>query len=363
MEETIVIIGGGIAGVTTAEEVKKHAPHVRVVLIDGEEEPLYSRVLLPHYIKEKIPRAKVFLRTPERYAEQGIERVAGKEVSKIDPARKTVTLNDDTHILYTNLVLATGTAPRPSQGYVLQTLADADAIVEALPKLQEMHIVGGGFMACEFVNIAEKFHLPAKVYVRGGGFWNTILPEEAQQVLAQHLQHHGVRIHAAEEAPTQHPGLFYGTGAPAQCHLAEQAGCASEAGGIKTTEALATTQPHIFAAGDCAAAWQPTLGRHLRVGNWQNALQHGRALGATLGGAPTVATKPTAYATDLLGLSIIFMGDVQRAHATQLHMVRNGEKIQIYYYDDARLIGVVLINDPLARAALLAALGTSYVPT
>ena len=80
----IVIIGGGIAGTTAAEEIRKANKDARITIIEQEFHPLYSRVLLPHYIKGKVPRERVFLKKPEWYAENNIELMGGVIAQSID---------------------------------------------------------------------------------------------------------------------------------------------------------------------------------------------------------------------------------------------------------------------------------------
>ena len=62
-----IIIGGGVAGTTAAEELRKIDRTGEITLVSEEHEPLYSRVLLPHYLKGKIPRERVFLKKEAWY--------------------------------------------------------------------------------------------------------------------------------------------------------------------------------------------------------------------------------------------------------------------------------------------------------
>ena len=75
-----VIAGGGIAGTTAAEELRKIDPNGSIVLISEELHRLYSRVLLPHYIKGKVPRERCFLKKETWYDEQNIEAHFGVSV-------------------------------------------------------------------------------------------------------------------------------------------------------------------------------------------------------------------------------------------------------------------------------------------
>ncbi len=361
--QTVLIIGGGIAGVTAAESLRKISPALKIILIDSEEYPLYSRVLLPHYIKGKVPRAKVFLKTPEWYTENHIDWRPSSQVVALDHEQKIATLHTGEQLSYTQVILSTGTTPAPQVGRTLQTLNDADQIVDCLPGLEAMDILGGGFMACEFLNIAEKFQLPAKLYQRGQGFWNNALTPLGQQLLKNRLGHHPVTVHDISEAPLNNPQTFVGLGAPANIRLAEDLGLTLLNGGVRTSEFLTTPVKDVYVIGDVAAPWSEFSQEYLRVANWQTALTHGRAVASTSMGTPTSAVKPTAYATDLLGLSLIFMGDTRLLEADTVREKTVQGGAHIYYYRELQLVGATLIGDPLARQPILAALGQKYVPT
>ena len=85
-----LIIGGGVAGTTCAEELRKRDSQAEITILSEEHHPLYSRVLLPHYIKGKIPRERVFLKRDTWYGEQNIEWMPGVSAQHLDPKNKFV---------------------------------------------------------------------------------------------------------------------------------------------------------------------------------------------------------------------------------------------------------------------------------
>ena len=87
-----VVIGGGAAGVSAAEEIRKQDANSRVALVSAEAHPLYSRVLLPNYVKGLVRREAVFLRTAERYAAAGIVFFPGAEAVRLDTGARRVHL-------------------------------------------------------------------------------------------------------------------------------------------------------------------------------------------------------------------------------------------------------------------------------
>ena len=107
-----VIIGGGIAGTTAAGEIRKADAEAEITIVGEEQHTLYSRVLLPHYVKGKVEREKCFLKKDTWYAEEGIEYIRGERVSAIDTANKHVELlHASRELPYDKLLITTGGEP------------------------------------------------------------------------------------------------------------------------------------------------------------------------------------------------------------------------------------------------------------
>ena len=93
-EVDYLIIGNGVAGVTAAETIRKADAHASIVIVSEEDHPMYSRVLLPNYIKGLIPRERVFLRKPDDYEQNGITLMRGQRAARLDTATRTVQLEN-----------------------------------------------------------------------------------------------------------------------------------------------------------------------------------------------------------------------------------------------------------------------------
>src|SRR3989344_836979 len=138
-----LIIGGGIAGVTAAETIREQHPDATIGIVTHEPYPLYSRVRLPMYLKRKIPREKLFLRTIDDFIESRIELRLQETVTAVDEKRREITLSrfagsggarhNGVTLGYQKLLIASGGRARPwgrpedeSVIYRLQTIDDAD---------------------------------------------------------------------------------------------------------------------------------------------------------------------------------------------------------------------------------------------
>ncbi|MBI1908433.1 FAD-dependent oxidoreductase, partial [Candidatus Uhrbacteria bacterium] len=341
-----VIVGGGIAGTTAAEELRKADAEAEITIIGQEEHSCYSRVLLPHYVKGVTTRDKVFVKQDAWYLAQRIEYLRGTLVTAIDTKNKFVAIHTGREIEYDKLLLAIGGELNLAAGDVrgvcyLSTLEDADGIlarmreVRLLPKDEQRAVVqGGGFIALEFINIFAHFGLPTTVLLRGDGFWSRTLSAHAKAVLAAHATAHGVTLitgqdgavpigtdevkHVVLHDGAQIPAAIMGVGLGIHPDTALLAASGVDVNrGVCANAFLETSVPDVYTAGDATEFDHPVLGRRLQVGNWFNAQMQARAVAKTMRGERTEYALVTSYATQLLGLHIVFAGDTNHEYADE----------------------------------------------
>lgn len=386
----VIIIGGGIAGTTAAEEIRSRDPKAEITIISAEQHPCYSRVLLPHYVKGKIGREKVFLRQLSSYTEKNIEFMAGVRVKEIDIKNKFVLTSEDRELPFDVLLLTTGTDvdllldDRRGVAY-LSTIEDADGVLElihelkALPKeSQQAFVYGGGFIAIEFINIFDHFGIPYAVAMRGTGFWSRVLSEHSQKLLLDHARAKGVTVYTNEpnlellgdeelmgirlkdgkDIPVKMLGVGIGVHANDQTVIDAGVPCGV---GIFANEFLETSIKGVYTAGDAAEFHDPNVGRYIRYGNWMNALMQGKAVGRVITGERAPFSLISSYATNLLGMHVVFIGDVNRDLADKVvQSVSTPEASEEIFVRDGRCIGAILVGDVKNRAKLTAAIGKPY---
>lgn len=386
MSKTIVIIGGGIAGVCAAEEIRAKDATCEIVIIERENNPLYSRVLLPHYIKGVIPREKVFLKTEAWYAEKRITYLSGTEAEEISTEHRFVRISDGRELPYDELIIATGTHPRllleDAKGvHYLFTLADADGIrahLDHSPADEKTLVYGGGFISCEFINLLVKAGKQPVLLLKGSGFWSKILLSEGQQVIRNVLKEKNIKVHenigdieiqiendalcgVKDEHGKEYPGTFLGVGigAELETHLAREAQI-EVAEGIVANENLLTSAEHVYTAGDVAQTSDTYTSRSRIHGNWAHAQQEGRKAGKVCIGEAAPALPPSQYSTDLLGYKIVFIGDVQKEAADEVRIVpTEAGYIQIFVRENI-LVGVVLLGNMNDRMRFTSMLGKMW---
>jgi NAD(P)H-nitrite reductase large subunit len=373
-----VIVGGGIAGTTAAEELRKLQPTSEIVLISEEQHPVYSRVLLPHYVKGKIPRERVFLKKESWYEDQKIEWLRGLRVEAIDSKNGHVALSDGRELPYDKLLLATGgeihtvTEDRRGVSY-LRTLDDADHLVQLLrelPKGAHAGVYGGGFIGCEYLNIFAHFGIPTTAVFRGPHFWPKIFDQETGALVNEHLRRHGVEIMPETQGlelegekevsacVTDH-GTFpchifgIGVGIKREVEVAKQAGIEIDHG-IVANEYLETNFSNIFTAGDVADFYDVVVGRRVHLGNWMNAMAQGRSVAKTMAGKRTEFRLTSSYATNILGLEIIFVGDTHRDSSDEIIVKGSAAAggVTQLFVREGRLVGATIVGRNADRAPI-----------
>jgi NAD(P)H-nitrite reductase large subunit len=127
---------------------------------------------------------------------------------------------------------------------------------------------------------------------------------------------------------------------------------------IVTNEFLQTNVPDIYAAGDCAEFFDVIVSRQLQIGNWMNAMSQGRTVAKSMTGERTPFRLVSSYATNILGLDIIFIADVEKAAAEQIYTIGSVESggITQVFERDGQVVGGALIGRNSDRPAMTKAI-------
>jgi 3-phenylpropionate/trans-cinnamate dioxygenase ferredoxin reductase component len=308
----IVVVGAGQAGYSLAARLRGLGHTGPLTLIGDEPHPPYQRPPLSKaYLKGELARERLFLRPLAFYDETGIALRTGTAVTAIDRAARRVTLADGTSVPYDLLALTTGALPRrlaPEAGgalagvHLMRSLADADALAPELLPGRRLLIVGGGYIGLEAAAVAAASGLAVTLVEAADRILARVAaPETAAYFRALHRAHgveivEGAGLARLEGEAGRLTGALLADGrrlpadlalvgigvAPATA-LAEAAGLAIE-NGIAVDARGATSDPAIFAAGDCASF--PHRGARIRLESVPNAIDHGEAVAAAMLGAP-----------------------------------------------------------------------------
>ena len=305
-EPAFVIVGASLAGAKAAETLREHGFEGAVVLIGAEDQYPYERPPLSKgYLLGKDGRDSIFPLADGWYAEHDVDLRLGQTVTSIDRAGHRVTLADGQAVPYDRLLITTGASPRRLNipgGELdgvryLRTVGDSEQLAGTLRGGGQVVIAGGGWIGLETAAAAREYGCEVTVVEPESGVLQRALGPELGEVFADLHRSHGVTFRfgeglsevtgsggavtgaitsSGEELPAD--TVIIAVGVLPNVGLAADAGLEVD-NGIVVDEALRTSDPDIFAAGDVANAFNSLLGRRIRVEHWGNAL-HGGPLAA-----------------------------------------------------------------------------------
>lgn len=369
MKYDYLIIGGGIAGVTAAETIRERDTGSAIGIICDEPHILYSRVLLPHYLKKRISREQLFLRKVDDFTKKRIDLRLDERVSFIDFKRREVLLAGGAGLGYQKLLLASG--GRVKQWgrdedkefvYRLQTLDDADRLYGALARVKAPLVVGGSFISLEFLEIFILNGISPTLLFRNAHFFGKIIDAQGAGILRSNFEKHGIRVQAQDsvEEVVHQAGklkvltkafheiecdaMAIGVGLERNIEFLQNSGVEIGENGVRTDEFLATNQEGVYSAGDLAEFYDVVSGRHRVMGNWTNAFLQGKRAALNMTGDIEPFKNVSGYSITNLGFQITALGDCDGdlESVSRIDSVRN--QYERFFLRDGILAGAVLIN-------------------
>lgn len=373
-----LIIGGGIAGVTAAETIRERDPDATICVISHEAYPLYSRVLLPAYLKRRIPREKLFLRTTDDFIESRIELRLQETVTAINEKRREIILANGATLGYAKLLIASGGQVRPwgrpedeSVIYRLQTLDDADRLFAALGLINNPLVIGSSFISLEFLEIFLANNVAPALLMRDEHFFGPYLEKNGGELMRAHFQRHHIALYEHDEIAQLRRGqtgltvltkkqqiipcdaLAVGIGIERNLSFMHTSNIVRGNVGIRVNEFFETSQQHIYAAGDVAEVFDPAAQTYRPTGNWTSAFLQGKAAGLNMSGAREPFANIPSYSITNLGLQITLVGECGDTRDTIVRADTDKNEYERLFLTDGAIQGAVLINRFKDRAHLM----------
>ena len=365
----IVIVGAGQAGAALAAKARALGYGGAITLIGNETAPPYQRPPLSKaYLLGDMPAERLWLRAPDFYAENQIDLRLGVAVRAVDPVAKTVDLGGAV-LAYDHLVLATGSTPRRLPAaiggalagvYTVRSLADVDAMRGEFHAGRSVVIVGGGYIGLEAAAVARKLGLAVHVIEAAPRILQRVAAQETSAYIAAMHREKGVQIHEGASlerilGDTRATGVrladgreiaadfvIVGVGVTPNADLAIGAGLVID-NGIATDDMGRTSDPFIWAAGDCASF--PHQGGRIRLESVGNAIDQAEAVAANIMGANApYAAKPWFW-SDQYDCKLQIAG-LNTGYDSVVTRGPDGGAISFWYYQGDSLLAVDAMNDP-----------------
>ena len=366
-----VLVGGGLASATAAENIRKHDADGAILIIGSEPHAPYNRPpLSKEYLRGEAEADAVLPVQPlSWYTDKKVTLLTGTKAMGADTSAKTVTLDSGDTVTYEKLLIATGSSPKAldipgADGpnvRMLRTREDSEAIRAHLG--QKIILVGGGYIgvevAADFVtkggratiieptdHLWSKFASPEygaflKKKLEAAGA-EVILGDEVTEITAE-----GVKTKAGKAIDGDYVLVGVGVKPNLEFALASGLDVDEKKNGVLVNEFLETSAPDVWAAGDVAGFQDPVLGKQWRVEHWNNAFWHGEIAGANMAGQHVAYDHVANFFSDELDIHFELFGDPQGGKGGLFHGDPDSNRFDELYVDENNeVVMVISVNPP-----------------
>ena len=386
LNSRIAIVGAGQAAAQAVETLRKRG-HTGAITLIGEE------VLLPYqrpplskkFLAGTLERDRLLIRHAAHYADHAVEMRLGFAAVRIDRERRRVEIADGSAVEYDRLLLATGSHPRRlalpgaelAGVHYLRSVADVDRLRGELAPGRRAVIVGGGYIGLEVAATCREAGLEVTVLEAADRVMNRVAAPVVSQFYQDEHARHGVlvmcgvgvaalvatdpmadataahqaavgsqrvaavRLADGREIPADF--VLVAVGVVATDTLAREAGLECEHG-ILVDEYCRTSDPHIFAAGDCARHPSIHYGLRVRLESVDNAFEQGTSAALNMLGIATVHDKVPWFWSDQFDLKLVIVGLAPGHDETIVRGDPAARAFSVCYLRAGELLAVETVN-------------------
>lgn len=371
---TVVIVGASHASVQAVDTLRREGHEGRIVLVGDEPYLPYNRPpLSKKYLSAELDRERLWLRGQQFYDQARVELRIGTRVTAIDRADRRLRLGDGGELQYDDLILCVGSRNRllevPGHNrlagiHYLRTIADVDGIRADLTRSRRLVVVGAGYIGLEAAASARHLGLEVTVLEMAGCPLGRVVAPEISAFYRERHEREGVdlqcdaqvsgfvdgpdgRVRAVACGAREFPAdlVIVGIGVVPETTLAAAAGLRCD-NGITVDEHCRTSDPHIYAAGDCTC--HPSLhygGRRVRLESVDNAVEQAKTAAANICGRPARHEHVPWFWSDQYDLKLQIAGLSHGYDRTVLRGDPGTNRFALYYLAaDGELLAVDAIN-------------------
>jgi 3-phenylpropionate/trans-cinnamate dioxygenase ferredoxin reductase subunit len=350
-----LLIGGGVASSSAAQAIRQLDREGEVLLISQEPTRPYRRPpLSKEALRSRQPRAHLFTHPEGYFTQHAIELRTGRRASHLDAARHAVILDDGGEISFDQLLLATGATPKhltipghdlPSLHY-LRTFDDLERLHHAIDKAKaegrthsrgastnrgRAAVIGSGLLGLELAASLTQMGLEIDLLIKGEHPWSRFAGETTARWASRFLEQHNIAVH-----PHGAPLRLEGDGRVQRVVLPDQSALpcdfAVAAVGVVANKELLRGTPitaekailtdqycrtnveGIYAAGDCAALFDPLFGKHRILDHFDSATTIGALAGRNMAGANEPYNDVSHFWSELFDVTLHAWGESRHVH-------------------------------------------------
>ncbi len=379
-----LLAGGGLASSSAAQAIRELDKEGAILLVGQEiNRPYHRPPLSKEFIRGQMPRTQLFTLEAGWFADHQVELRTGRRVAGVDTVRHTATLDNGEEISFDRMLIAAGGSAKPltipgaklPNVYSLRTLEDAERLSHAMEKAKaegrrhdrgrgRVTIIGGGVLGVELVASLTSMGLHADLIVPHAYPWDKFAGENTGRFLTRYLEQRGVTVFSDRrtdrlEGDGRVQRVVLATGEILETDLVIGAiGMLANKDLIRGTPIVAerailtdahcrTSAPDVYAAGDCAAVFDPLFNRHRLLDHWDNAIVTGRLAGRNMAGEDAPYDAVNYFFSDVFELSLSAWGESRHVARRLLRGNPNGgtpDFVEIGIDSDGRISQVLAIG-------------------
>jgi NAD(P)H-nitrite reductase large subunit len=347
---------------------------------------LYNRVSLPRFLQGVIVEQKVMIRDLAWHEQRNIRLLRETLVTEVRTEERVVVTERGQHLPYDALLVASGGWANPLRApgvdgvkhiYNFVTLDDTKTIIARMLEARTALAYGGSFISYELCDGFAMRKLHTTWLMRGPYWLRSALDPDGGEVVDNIAKKFGVDVihgdEVAEVVPQNGvPGyvktlkgreiqadvIGVGLGITLNTHILANTSIEVRSG-VVVNEYLETNVPGVYAAGDVAEFYDPTIGHHHTMGTWDNGMAHGRIAGVNMAGGHQEYVDIPTYTSPLFDVNIAVVGTAESNNPELTSIARRepGEKgnenYRKLFFRENKLVGVLMIGSPKGRKKLI----------
>ena len=363
--DSVVIIGGGAAGLAAADMLRREGYEGGMTLISADDSPPCDRPnLSKDYLAGTAQEDWIPLRSPEYYSEKHIDLVLNSRVASLDIKHKRVQLENGGTYGFGALLIATGADPvrlpipgaADSQVHYLRTFADAKAIVAKAVSAKRVVVVGASFIGLEVAASLRARGIEVHVVAPDKTPLERVMGPEVGGFIRKLHESHGVVFHLgqtvsrvdgrrailSDASVLDADFIVLGVGVRPSITLGEKAGLVIDRG-IAVNEYLETSAPGVFAAGDIARWPDPHSGNRIRVEHWAVAQRQGQVAAKNILGQRVRFDAVPFFWSQHYDLAINYVGHAENWDTVEIEGSLDAKDCAVTYKRVNRTLAVATI--------------------